>query len=67
MVIGRERRRDPPNQHFVLLLRKKYGGKNGEIVRKKKYGTCVFDIFKLLFDETTIEIGVDIQIKWRNI
>ena len=31
---------------------------------------CVFDIFKLLLkviDETAIEIGVDIPIKWRNI
>jgi hypothetical protein len=29
MVIGRGRRREHPNQHFVLLLREKCGGKNG--------------------------------------
>ena len=32
-VIGRGGHREHPNQHFVLLLRKKYGKK----VRKKKY------------------------------
>ena len=37
MVIGRGRRRQPPNQHFVLLLSKKYGKK----IRGKKYGKKV--------------------------
>jgi hypothetical protein len=40
MVIGRGRRREHPNQQFVLLLlRKKYGKKvRGNKVRGKKYG-----------------------------
>ena len=38
MVIGRGRRREHPNQHFVLLLlRKKYGKKiTGKKIREKK-------------------------------
>ena len=44
MVIGRGRRREYPNKHFVLLLRKKVeekirgGGKYGGIIREKSTG-----------------------------
>ena len=55
MAIGRGRRRKHPNQHFVLLLRKKYGkkvqekntgkkstgGKNGKKSTGKKVGKIV--------------------------
>ena len=45
-VIGRGGHREHPNQHFVLLLRKKYGKKYGKKstekkVRGKKYGKKV--------------------------
>ena len=38
MVIGRGRRREHPNQHFVLLLKKIRGKKVREKYGEKKYG-----------------------------
>jgi hypothetical protein len=38
MVIGRGRRREHPNQHFVLVLRKKDEQKIRENRNEKKYG-----------------------------
>jgi hypothetical protein len=38
MVIGRGRRREHPNQHFVLVLRKKDEKKIRENRTEKKYG-----------------------------